>query len=275
MGPIIKAVFVIVALYAVYCGLLFLLQRQVMFPRYLIPSPPQVPERIEGIDKIWLETDAGRIESWYLKPRNQTFAKKAPAIIFTHGNAELIDYGPEEFGVPGEWGMGVLLVEYPGYGRSSGSPSQKSIIKALVAAYDYLAKRDDVDETRIVLWGRSIGGGAICQLAAHRPSAAMILTSTFTSARSFSVRYLAPGFLIRDPFDNLAVVQKYQPPLLIVHGRRDEIIAYKHGLALDKAAINSRMISYNCGHNDCPPDLVAYWREIKAFLVDNQIIFNK
>jgi uncharacterized protein len=272
MNPVIKTVLVVVTIYVVYCGLLFLLQRKVMFPRYLMPPAPQTPEDFDGLERIWLETAAGRIESWYLKPQNQNPGQAAPVVIFAHGNAELIDYGPPEFATLGAWGVGVLLVEYPGYGRSGGSPSEKNITTALLAAYDELVKRKDVDPKRIVLWGRSIGGGGICQLAARRPSAAMILVSTFTSARSFAKRYLVPGILIRDPFDNLSVVKKYDAPLLIFHGRHDEIIAYPHGVALDKAAPNSRMISYACGHNDCPPDPTAYWRDIKTFLVENNII---
>ena len=168
--------------------------------------------------------------------------------------------------------MAVLLVEYPGYGRSAGSPSQSSITEAFVAAYDALIARKDIDASRIVLFGRSLGGGAVCALSIKRPSAAQILMSTFTSARSFAKRYLAPSFLVRDPMDNLAAVEQYEGPILVIHGRHDTVIPYSHGISLHKAARAGKLITYDAGHNDCPPDWEVFWKDIEAFLVENKII---
>jgi fermentation-respiration switch protein FrsA (DUF1100 family) len=169
-------------------------------------------------------------------------------------------------GVFTHWGMGVLLVEFPGYGRSEGTPTQDTITKTFMAAYDLISRRNGVDPSKIILYGRSIGGGVVCSLSRHRPAAAMILTSTFTSVRSFAKRYLAPAFLVRDPFDNLSAVQEFQEPLLILHGTHDEIIPYKHGQALYKVSKNANFISLDCGHNDCPPDWIEFWEEIGKFL---------
>jgi len=163
-------------------------------------------------------------------------------------------------------------VEYPGYGRSAGSPSQKSITQTFLAAYDALSNRKDVDPSRIILFGRSLGGGAVCALAARRPSAALILMSTFTSARAFAKRYLAPSFLVRDPFDNLAVVKNYPAPVLILHGRRDTVIPFSHGVELHRAARQGTLIAYEAGHNDCPPDWKVFWRHVRSFLRENKII---
>ena len=80
-------------------------------------------------------------------------------VIFAHGNGELIDYWPDELKKFNDFGLGVLLVEYPGYGRSDGTPTQKSISEAFEAAYDMLVSRPDVDAERIILFGRSVGGG--------------------------------------------------------------------------------------------------------------------
>jgi hypothetical protein len=169
-------------------------------------------------------------------------------------------------------GMGLLLVEYPGYGRSAGSPSQERITDVFTAAYDTIVKRPAVDASRIVLFGRSLGGGAVCQLADRRPSAAMILMSAFTSARSFAIRYLAPGFLMRDPFDNLAVVKDYPNPILILHGKHDEVVPYRHGKRLHEAAADSNMVTYDSGHNDCPPDWEKFWKDVRRFLAENDIL---
>lgn len=253
--------------YLVYCCFLFLIQRQILFPRSLIGTPPAVDEmNIPGLEKIWIDTSYGKVETWFMPPVTGHEAGPAPAVIFAHGNAELIDFWPDELKKFTNLGIGVLLVEYPGYGRSEGTPSQKSITEAIVAAYDALIKHELVDPSRIILFGRSVGGGAVCRLAKERPSVALILMSTFISARSFASKYLAPGFLILDPFDNLAVVRSYSEPVLVIHGKYDDIIPFTHGTALCKAAQRGQMLAYDCGHNDCPPRWDIFWRDLKSFL---------
>ena len=90
--------------------------------------------------------------------------------------------------------------------------------------------------------------------------------SSFKSVSAFAVRYLAPAFLIRDPFDNLAAVRRYQGPVLVIHGSFDEVIPFGHGQALHAAARNGKMIVYESGHNDCPPDWAVFWRDVEDFL---------
>ncbi|UCD82768.1 MAG: alpha/beta hydrolase [Desulfobacterales bacterium] len=272
MHPLLKYILWPLCLYIVYCGLLFLLQRQMMFPRGMIPTPTSSDSQIPGLEKIWLEFEFGKVETWYIPPVSDGRTGPAPAVIFAHGNGELIDFWPEELYGFARIGLAVLLVEYPGYGRSAGSPSQKSITDTFVAAYDVLASRRDVDPKRIVYFGRSLGGGAVCALAAQRPSAALILISTFTGVRSFAKRYLAPSFLVRDPFDNLSVVENYPAPVLIMHGRHDTVIPYSHGIALHRATKNGKLITYEAGHNDCPPDWKVFWQDIQSFLRKNNII---
>ena len=256
-------------IYAAYCLVLFLVQRQVIFPRYMIPSslPPDL--KILQIEPWWLETSFGKVEAWFLPPAAAD--KPAPAVIFGHGNGELIDYWPKELARFSAMGIGLLLVEYPGYGRSAGSPSQASIAETFILAYDRLAARTDVDPTRIVLFGRSLGGGAVCDLTLRRPSAALILMSCFKSVSAFAVRYLAPAFLIRDPFDNLAAVRRYQGPVLVMHGKFDEVVPFSHGQALHSAAQTGKMVVYEAGHNDCPPDWAVFWRDVEDFLKANGI----
>jgi fermentation-respiration switch protein FrsA (DUF1100 family) len=253
-----------VCIYAVYCALLFFAQRHVLFPRYMIPTPAAPDLKAMGIEPLWLETSFGRVEAWYLPPRPAD--TPSPAVIFGHGNGELIDYWPNELRRFASLGVGLLMVEYPGYGRSAGSPSQASISETFTRAYDLLASRKDVDPARIVLFGRSLGGGAVCDLALKRPSAALILMSAFKSVSAFAVRYLAPAFMIRDPFDNLAVVRQYPGPVLVIHGSFDEVVPFSHGQALHAAARNAKMIVYEAGHNDCPPDWAVFWRDVEDFL---------
>jgi fermentation-respiration switch protein FrsA (DUF1100 family) len=164
-------------------------------------------------------------------------------------------------------GISVLLPEYRGYGRSGGDPSEDNITDDFVGAYDLLASRPEVDRSRIVFHGRSIGGGVVCALAAKRPPAAMILLSTFTSIPDITARYFVPRFLIRDPFDNVAVVRELDRHILILHGRRDELIPISHAAALERIARRPTRVDYDCNHNDCPPDAHAYWADIRSFLL--------
>jgi fermentation-respiration switch protein FrsA (DUF1100 family) len=164
--------------------------------------------------------------------------------------------------------MGVLLVEYPGYGRSDGFPAQATITEAALAAYDWMSTEPRIDGERVVLYGRSLGGGAAAIVAANRRSAALVLESTFTSVRSFAHRFLAPEFLIRDPFDTLSVVQKYPGPVLVVHGDRDELIPPSHAEALAGASRRSQLHMVPGGHNDCPRP----WELLRKFLTQREIL---
>jgi pimeloyl-ACP methyl ester carboxylesterase len=268
----LKYILLGILFYLAYCCFLFLIQRQILFPRYLIPSPAASNDKQTAYEKIWLETEFGRVESWFLPPACGPASKPAPAVIFGHGNGELIDYWPADLKPFTHLGIGCLLVEYPGYGRSDGKPSLESIKKTFVAAYDKLAARRDVDAKRIILFGRSLGGAAICTLAAERPSKALILMSTFTSIRSFAKKYLVPSFFIRDPFDNLAVTEAYTGPILLIHGKHDTVIPFSHGVKLHQAAPHSKFIVYNAGHNDCPPNWNQFWQDITLFLQEADII---
>ncbi len=272
MPALLKYILWPVILYLAYCSLLFLLQRQIMFPRYQIPQPVQSESKIGGLEKIWLATDSGKVEAWFLPSVDSPTKTPAPAVIFGHGNGELIDFWPDELERFTRLGVAVMLVEYPGYGRSAGNPSEESITQTFVAAYDMLTSRKDIDPSRIILFGRSLGGGAVCALAHQRSSAVMILMSTFTSAKSFAKKFLIPPFFVRDPFDNLAVVKNYPNPVLIIHGRHDSIIPFSHGKALLGAAKQGEMITYNAGHNDCPPDWKVFWQDVEGFLRKNGII---
>ena len=258
------------ALYIFYCAVLFFAQRRFIFPRHLVRTPP-LPSDASGLERIWLKTRAGRTESWLLPPDSD--AGPAPTVIVAHGNAELIDHWVGEMAELRRLGFAVLLVEYPGYGRSEGSPTQGSVTEAFVAAYDMLAAREDVDPDRIVFLGRSLGGGVVCALAAERPPAALVLISTFKSVNAMAAeKFFVPPFFARDPFNNLKTLRNYPGPVLIAHGTRDSLIPFSHGVALQKAARRVRLIAYDAGHNNCPPDWPAFWEEVERFLREEGVV---
>jgi fermentation-respiration switch protein FrsA (DUF1100 family) len=249
-----------------YWTLLFAMQRNLLFPGGT-GAPGFI--RPHDAEQVWLETSTGRVEAWYLPPLAAApHAGRNPLLVYTHGNGELIDFWPAAFTEPRRWGLGVLLVEFPGYGRSQGRASQASIRETMLAAFEWVRGRRDLDPERIVAHGRSLGGGAACLLAASRPVRALILESTFTSVRSFAGKFGAPSFLVRDPFDNLDVVRRFAGPLLVLHGERDEVIPAEHGRLLAAAGRNAELAFLPCGHNDCDMD----WSRVHSFLAKARIL---
>jgi pimeloyl-ACP methyl ester carboxylesterase len=243
-----------------YLGLAFALQRSVLFPRPPRPTRSAAEGRTD-VDIVWLGPE-NQIEAWYLPPAGPRGEHRVPTIVFAHGNGELIDYWLDEFAVLRAWGVGVLLVEYPGYGRSGGRPSEDSITRAMTSAYDYLVSRPDVDPERVVAYGRSVGGGAAGVLVRRRPLAALVLESSFTSVSRMARRHGLFGPLVRDPFDTLGAVGSFDGPVLVIHGRQDRLIPPAHGRALAAQAQAGELVLLDCGHNDCPRP----WKEVRTFL---------
>jgi fermentation-respiration switch protein FrsA (DUF1100 family) len=135
-----------------------------------------------------------------------------------------------------------------------------------------LISREDVDPAKIILFSRSVGGGAIFALARLKPSAAPILMSTFTSVQAMAAKFLTPKFLVRNPFDNLKIIKSYPGPVFVIHDQNDRSVPSSHGAGLHQAAKNSQLITYASGHNDCPPDLNQFWQDVELFLTEKGII---
>ncbi len=250
--------------------MVFALQRRLLFPRHLTEPQPQAANLIDGLEEVWIESDQGPVEGWLI-PGGATAQEPGPAVIFAHGNAELIDYWPVEMAPYREMGVTVLLAEFRGYGRSAGSPSQDRITSDFEAFYDILAARPDVDPDRIIFHGRSMGGGAACALAAERRPAALILQSTFTSLPNMARRFFLPGFLVLDQFDNEALVRDFDGPVLVVHGEQDTLIPFSHGEALRAAAAGpAELVPLTGGHNDCSQQLI--FEAIERFLGEHDLI---
>jgi fermentation-respiration switch protein FrsA (DUF1100 family) len=234
--------------------------------RVLYPMPPRPDADVvlgPETEHVWLESAGVRSEAFFLAAR-AGHEGPTPLVIYAHGNGELIDLWLEPFAPLRDAGVAVLLVEYPGYGRSAGSPSQASITRAFVAAYDWAAARPDVDRARIAGWGRSLGGGVICALAQERPLARLVLESTFTSVRALASELFGlPGWLVAEPFDNLATVRAFAGPILLLHGEHDASIPIAHARALHEAALSAEWIALPCGHNDC----AVPWERVVPFVL--------
>jgi fermentation-respiration switch protein FrsA (DUF1100 family) len=274
IGSAIKILLIVfVGVYLGYGGYYMLIQRQILYPRAAMPAW-DVAADFSGLEKIWLDTSSGEVESWFLPPVGGGDGL-APAMIFFHGNGEVIDYWPSTFRDVQRLGMGVLLVEYPGYGRSAGKPSKSSISETALAAYDALASHAGIDPEKIVVYGRSLGGAAACVLVGEREVAALILQSTFTSTTWFSRQFLLPGFLVLDKFDNLSGVEAYSGPVIVFHSERDDLVPFGHAEQLAAAAENGRLVTMECAHSDCPGDYVWFWGQVEEFLVESGILTSR
>jgi uncharacterized protein len=266
--------FVLLAIFLAYLAVLYVAQRSMLFP--IPPDISAAPPA--GAEEVRVRFDDGAAYALLLPPDPPKLHRSeggppgqqgnAPLLMFMHGNGELADYWIREFDEPRAWGVAVLLVEYPGYGRAPGAPSEKSITESVRALYDWAQHDPRIDATRIVSYGRSLGGGAAVRLAVDRTVAALILESAFTSVADFAARFLAPSFLIRDRFDSRKTLASYRGPLLMIHGRLDTIVPIAHGRELVALVPGARLEELNCGHNDCP----RQWSTIEAFLRDAGVL---
>jgi fermentation-respiration switch protein FrsA (DUF1100 family) len=198
---------------------------------------------LEGMTRIPLP-DGGSLAALYLP---NPAAKHT--LWFFHGNAE--DLGDLEpfLREMQRRGFAVFAVDYPGYGLSSGSPSEKSVYAANTAAAHYLQESLKVPLSRVLLYGRSVGAGPAVELALREPVAGLVLQSAFTSA----YRVMPGGrLLFFDKFENLRKLPRVKCPVLVMHGREDEIIPFAHGETLYAVAPGRKVELWVDGahHND-------------------------
>jgi len=261
------------AIYIAFLAWLFFEQTSIIYPgakNHVDAKPPQT----SALEVIRLPTPVGNVEALFLPADPTSDGALQPVMIFGHGNGEVIDYWISALNGFRARGIGVLLVEYPGYGRSSGSPSEPAVRTAMDAAFDRIALDPRVDRTRIFGFGQSLGGGTICLLARDRPLRALILQSTFPSLNIFTASYGAPSFLLRDHFDNLAALAHFSGPVLVIHGREDQLIPWEQGRRLALASAHSTFRLYDCGHGCWDPDHLPFWKDAEPFLRDAGILPN-
>ena len=263
--------------YVCYLGLLFVQQRSVMFPGASMDWDGvgrALPAHAEAVS---IPVSFGQVQGVLLhahrSPRRDdpAPAAPAPAAIFFHGNAEFVDQNVPLLEPLAAAGLQVLLVEFPGFADTDGRPSRATLDEAALKSYDWLATRRDVDATRIVVIGRSIGTGPAVALARQRPARAVVLMAAFGSLDDFAHRMGAPAFLLRDRYDNLAL-RDYGGPVLLFHGRDDDIIPYRNSEYLLKAAPNATLVPMACGHNDCPFFEPEFMERLRRFLVHSGVL---
>lgn len=251
--------------YLLWCLVLSFLERRLVYLPDLA-GPPTPDARIDAdprIERLWLaHPDGTRTESWLMRA-------PAPArglACFLHGNGELIDGTLHEARMWNARGFDALLVEYRGYGRSGGTPSQRAIVPDTLRMAELALAR--TGHASFILHGRSLGTGVAAQVAALAPArtAALVLESPFTSIASFAWRYGIPPFLVSNSYRTDAVLPALDAPVLILNARDDEIIPFDHGVRLAKLARDARHVALEGTHNSGLSLDPAYWNAIDTLL---------
>ncbi|MFP4473084.1 MAG: alpha/beta hydrolase [Candidatus Omnitrophota bacterium] len=212
------------------------------FERSAVFVPSRVvdlsPEDI-GLDyeNIWLTSeDGGRVHGWFIPAERRP--DEALTLLFLHGNAGSISGRLEKIRVFHNMGLNVLIIDYRGYGLSSGTPAEEGLYADARAAFDYLIKRGDIRPDRVIVYGVSLGGAPAVDLAVRRSPAALILESTFTSVPDMARHTFpfVPPFLVRTQMRSLDKIEKIAVPKLIIHSPYDDVVPYEMGRRLFGAA---------------------------------------
>jgi hypothetical protein len=254
--------------YAAWLATAYFAQEEMIFPCAGDAIPPGF-ERPADVESIWIDTpDGARVEAWYAPGAGRSAHNPGPAVMFFHGNSDFVDtrWNVVEF----YRGLGIsgVAVEYRGYGRSTGRPGQAAIVADALRFREWLAARPEVDSQRLILHGMSLGGGVACAVAAVHPPAALVLESTFTSMDAMARRLYLPAFLNRHHFPNDQTVASLDAPVLICHGRLDDLIPIEHARRMRAAARHGRLIESDRGHGQYETD----WKGLAQFLRDNELV---
>lgn len=244
--------------------LVYLVQDALIFHRQPLAEGRRAQiARQADVAEIWLAgADGSRVHAWHLKA--------GPALVlYFGGNAEEVSWMLEAARAETP-GVSWLLLDYRGYGRSEGSPSQKALVADALALYDRAATLPGVDAKRLHAFGRSLGGGVAAALAAERPLAGLILATPFDSLASVAKRYywfLPVRWMLKHPFDSLALAPRVDTPLLCLIAGRDEVIPPEHAERLFGAwrGPKRKVLLPDAGHNDTDSD-PRFWPAIRAFV---------
>lgn len=201
-------------------------------------------------ESLFLEAaDGVRVHAFFL-PGADTAAPRA--LLFLHGNAGNASQRLPNAALLARLGWDVLLLDYRGYGLSEGRPSQRGVVADARAALAHLVEERGLPESRVALFGRSLGGAIAVELAAGRGLAGVVLESTFTSLEDMARRLVGPLSRLVSGFESVERIAELRAPLLVLHGDRDEIVPFALGRALFEAAPEPKRFAPidGAGHND-------------------------
>ena len=197
-----------------------------------MPKPPLAG--ISDYEEVRIRTRDGEdLHAYFIRPANKRTSIKATVLMF-HGNAGNIGHRlPIARVFEEHMGCHVLMMEYRGYGLSTGTPDEKGLRIDSQAALEWIRRREEIRGTRIIVYGQSLGGAVAVQLVARNQSegdiSGLILENTFLSIRKMipsafpPAKYLAPLCHQLWPSED-TLPQITDVPILFLSGLKDEIV---------------------------------------------------
>ncbi len=244
--------------------------------RWLVYPAPAAAEAdwqllpTDAISDAWFESEDGtRLHGWYFSHDNPR-----RVVLYFHGNGEQVADNRDLMELlRDELDAAVLVFDYRGYGLSGGKPYEAGIVADGLAAHRWLAEQTGRPLDEVILIGRSIGGGVAVAVAAEQGAAALVLQSTFTRLTDAAAKHypwLPVKWLMRNRYDSLARIARYDGPVLISHGTDDHVVPFEQSRSLLAAAPTEKKQFFEvrgAGHNDPQPP--SYYRVLARFLAEN------
>lgn len=219
----------------VYGAIYFMVSRLVYQPtRY--PGGWWHTQSESGAQDVWLQTSDGlRLHAWLVEAPGEAHGNRL-VTLYLHGNGANLAHRPGHLREIAAAGSSVLILDYRGYGKSEGRPTERGLYRDADAGYDYLIEMG-YQPAQMVVHGESLGSAVAVDLACRRPCAGLILECPFTSLSAMAGTIVPLiGRLFASGFNARRKISSVHTPVLIVHGDRDRSVPYAMGRALFEAA---------------------------------------
>ena len=221
--------------------------RSLFFPNRTILVTPEFID-IPYEDLYITTADGIKFNGWFLTERDARYT-----LLFLHGNAGNIGDRLDKLEILRKAALNIFIIDYRGYGKSQGSPSEQGVYTDALAAYGYLINERKINPQEIILYGESLGSAVAIDLAAKERIKALIVEGAFSSGEDMAkiIYPLVPRFFFRGKLDSLAKIKEIKAAKLIIHSRNDEVVPIKLSRKLfDNARGPKEFIELIGGHND-------------------------
>ncbi len=187
-------------------------------------------------------TDSIRLHGWFIPGKGKTAQSSKPTVVFSHGNAGSISYHLGFCAWLAEAGYNVLIYDYRGFGKSTGTVDRRGMIDDVKSAFRYVQQRQDIDPDRIISFGHSLGGAQSITALAETPVKnlrAIVVDGAFASYQAMAriVGGQLGESLVSDELAPKDFIKQLSPvPLLVIHGTQDEVVPVAQGRQLFEIA---------------------------------------
>ena len=178
------------------------------------------------------------LKSWFIKKN----VNKYKTILFFHGNAGDLTNRVHKLNELNKLDVNILIISWRGFSGNPGEPTEKNLYNDARKSVEWL-NNTGIENKNIILYGESLGTGVATELAQDNSFAGIVLESPFTSiadAAKIYYPYLPIDLLIKDRYDSLKKIKNINIPILIMHGKKDDVVPFKMGVELFEKANNPK-----------------------------------